>query len=184
VDGLGILQNAAQSEDVAGSVRDAGGVTFVPALGGLGTPLWDHGARGCLIGISGSTSRAEVVRAVLEGVAHRARDLVEAIEDDSGTPIVELGVDGGMSTNRLFVQLVANALGRPVLHSRVTEATTLGAAMLGGVATGRWSSLREAASVVPEPDRIEPTGTLDRERWLDARERSLRTVPALSMLSF
>ena len=168
VDGLGILSHPSESGPVAGTVRDSGGAMFVPALGGIGTPLWDHGARGTLTGISATTGRAEVVRAVLEGVAHRGRDLIEAIEEDSGSPISELAVDGGMSANPLFVQLVANAANRPILRSRLTEATTLGAAMLAGVADRRWSNLAEAASIVPTPERIEPTGTLDRERWLDA----------------
>ncbi len=184
VDSLGVLASPADSEAVASSVRDAGGVTFVPALGGLGTPLWDHGARGALLGISSSTTRGEVVRAVLEGIAHRGRDLLDAIEADGAIEIAELHVDGGMSNNGLFVQLLANATGRPVLRAQVTEATTVGAAMLGGVAAGIWPTLEDAARIVRRPTRIEPNGALDRSRWLDARERSLRSVPALSMLTF
>ena len=184
VSGLGILRNAAESEIVASATRDSGGVSFVPALGGIGTPLWDLGARGALIGISGATTRHEVVRAVLEGVAHRGRDLLEAIESDSGVAIDELALDGGMSRNTLFVHLVANATGRTILRSAVTEATTVGAAALAGVATGVWASLDEATMVTPRPTRVEPDGTLDRERWLDARARALRTVPALSALTF
>ena len=184
VSGLGVLGSAEESEPVARGARDAGGVTFVPALGGLGTPVWDYGARGAFIGISAATTRAEMVRSVLEGIAHRARDLVDAIEADAGTTIDVLHLDGGMCRNELFVQLVANAVARPVLRSRHTEATTLGAAMLAGVATRSWHDLAGATAIVPPPSRVEPSGSLDRDRWLDARARAMRTVPALSALTF
>ncbi len=184
VDGLGILADPGASDALAGSVRDAGGVTFVPAFGGVGTPIWDYGARGAFFGISSGTTRAEMVRAVLEGVAHRSRDLLDAVEQDSGTSIDAVALDGGMSANTTFVALVASALGRPVDRSAVTEATTLGAAMLAGVATGRWEDLGAACTIVPLPERVEPAGTLDRDHWIEMRTRALRTVPALSMLSF
>src|SRR5207248_6170288 len=96
-DGLGLLPDSAASEAVAASVADTGGVVFVPALFGLGTPTWDYGARGGFFGMTRGTGRAELVRAVLEGVAQRGADLLEAAESDTGLAVAELRLDGGMS---------------------------------------------------------------------------------------
>ena len=182
--GLGLLQAVADAGPVAASVADAGGALFVPALGGIGTPLWDFGARGTLIGLDASTSRPQVVRAVLEGIAQRGADLVEAVAADTGMAIDRLRLDGGMSANETFVQLLADAIGRPVELAAELEATTLGAGILGGLACGWWSSLAEAAAAVTPRAVVEPRRRPDRGRWLDARERALRTVPFLSALDF
>ena len=183
-DGLGLISSPAETGELAASVRDSGGVSFVPAFGGLGTPVWDFGARGALIGLDGSTTRAEVVRAVLEGIAHSGADLLEAAEADTGLSISTLRMDGGMSVNGTFVQLVADATRRPVACSALAEATTLGAAFLAGVADGTWSGLDETAGLVAPRAVIEPGRRLDRERWIDARSRSTRTVPFLSAFEF
>jgi glycerol kinase len=183
-DDLDLLSSVAESDEVAASCADSGGVYFVPALLGLGTPLWDYGARGTLLGLTRGSGRAEVVRAVLEGIAHRGADLLEAAETDSGLAIGALRLDGGMSANGTFVQALANALGRPVEISAVTEATTLGAAYLAGVAAGTWASLEEATADLQPRRVVEPTRRVDRERWLEARARALRTIPELSDLDF
>ncbi|MGH9171665.1 MAG: FGGY family carbohydrate kinase [Acidimicrobiales bacterium] len=183
-DDLGLVTTAAETDEIAGSVRDAGGVYFVPALLGLGTPVWDFGARGTLLGITRGTTRAEVVRAVLEGVAHRGADLLEAVVADSGIEVPTLKVDGGMSANGTFLQALADATGRPIEVAAVTEATTLGAAYLAGTAVGTWSSLEATASLRHPRAVIEPARRADRERWLEARSRSERTVPELSSISF
>ncbi|HLI15787.1 MAG TPA: FGGY-family carbohydrate kinase [Acidimicrobiales bacterium] len=183
-DGLGLLGDVAESDSLAASVRDAGGVIFVPALAGMGSPVWDFGARGAFIGLSASTSRAELVHAVLEGIAQRGADLLEALEADGGRRVEQLRVDGGMSANASFLQLLANALQRPVLASGALDATTLGAAFLAGTAVGTWGALEETAQLNPPRAVIEPRRRLDRERWLDARARALRTVPSLSALDF
>jgi glycerol kinase len=182
--GLGLIGDAAESDEIAGSVPDAGGVIFVPALGGLGTPVWDFGARGTFVGLDASTSRAELVRAVLEGIAHRGADLLEAAETDGGVSVATLQVDGGMTVNATFLQLLANALQRPIAPALVKDATTLGAAYLAGTATGVWASLEEATATARHGPLVEPARRLDRERWLDARSRALRTVPAMSAISF
>jgi glycerol kinase len=182
--GLELLRTVAESGPVAASVPDAGGALFVPALGGLGTPLWDLGARGTLVGLDASTTRAQVVRAVLEGIAHRGADLLEAVEEDAGRSIERLRVDGGMSANETFVRLLADALARPVELAELLEATTLGAGILGGVACGIWPSMEAAATLVKPRAIVEPQGRLDRGRWLAARDRALRTVPFLSALDF
>jgi glycerol kinase len=182
--GLGLIGDAAESDEIASSVPDSGGVVFVPALGGLGTPVWDFGARGTFVGLDASTSRAELVRAVLEGIAHRSADLLEAAEADGGVEVATLRVDGGMTANATFLQLLADALQRPIAPSAVRDATTLGAAFLAGTATGLWVSLAEAASTARQGPVVEPARRLDRDRWLDARARALRTVPAMSAISF
>ncbi|MFM7257416.1 MAG: FGGY-family carbohydrate kinase, partial [Acidimicrobiaceae bacterium] len=110
------------------------GVMFVPALFGLGTPHWDYGARGTLLGITRGTSRSHVVRAVLEGIAHRGADMVDAVVAATQLEVKSIRIDGGMSRNPTFVQALANATRRNVEVSPVTEATTLGAAFLAGVA--------------------------------------------------
>jgi glycerol kinase len=183
-DDLCVLASAAESDEVAAACAESGGVWFVPALSGLGTPVWDFGARGTLLGLTRATTRGEVVRAVLEGVAHRCADLVEAAEADSGLRIESLKVDGGMSANRSFAQALADAAGRPVEVSALTEATTLGAAFLAGTAVGVWPDLARAAAAVPPARVVEPGRALDRGRWREALERSRRTVPELSAIEF
>jgi glycerol kinase len=188
-DDLGIIETAADSDRVAAESDDTGDVWFVPALVGLGAPVWDFGARGTFVGITRGTGRPEIVRAVLEGVAHRGADLFEAAEADTGMTIGALRVDGGMSANAIFVQALADALGRPVEISPVTEATTLGAAYLAGMALGVWADEDEIAaawrpSAVIEPRRTDATRARRRDRWLAARGRARAQVPELSALEF
>jgi glycerol kinase len=183
-DDLRIIDSAEESDRVAAACADTGDVWFVPALLGLGTPVWDFGARGTLVGVTRGTGRAEVVRAVLEGVAHRGADLVEAAEADGDTTIASLRVDGGMSANTTFVQTLADATRRPVEVSPVLEATTLGAAYLAGLALGTWADEDELAARWSPARVVEPVRTVDRERWRAARQRSLATVPELSGLDF
>jgi len=184
VDDLGLLNSASESEFVAAQCDDTGGVVYVPALLGLGTPAWDYGARGTLLGLTRGSGRAEVVRAVLEGVAHRGADLVEAAEADTGITIASLRVDGGMSANATFVQAVADATGRPVEISRVADATTLGAGYLAGAAVGVWRDLDEAAETWAPRATVTPARTLDRERWREALTRASGWIPDLSALDF
>jgi glycerol kinase len=182
--GLGLIDAVEESDALAASVRDSGGVQFVPAFGGLGTPVWDFGARGVLVGLDSSTGKAEIVRAVLEGVANAGADLLESVEADSGLSIDELKVDGGMAANDTFVQLLANATHRPIARSSLLDATSRGAAFLAGLADETWSSLEETAALVKPQAVVEPTRRVDRERWHDARARALGVVPFLSALEF
>jgi glycerol kinase len=184
VEDLGILGSPAESHEVASRCDDAGGVMFVPAVLGLGTPYWDHGARGTLLGLTRGSGRPEVVRAVLEGIAQRGADLVEAAEADGGTPIAALRVDGGMSANPTFVQALADASQRPVEVSPVTEATTLGAAYLAGLAVGTWSGWDDIAGLWKPSRVVDPARTLDRARWADAVGRARAWIPELSALDF
>jgi glycerol kinase len=174
---------------VAAQCTTTGDVWFVPALLGLGTPVWDFGARGTLVGLTRGSGRPEIVRAVLEGVAHRGADLVEASEQDSGFPIAALRVDGGMTDNTVFVQALADAIGRPVEISPVPEATTLGAGLLAGLAVGNYGTTTELAQTFSPRLTVEPAGNESdrlaaRDRWLAARLKSEGTIPDLSGISF
>ena len=183
-DDLGLIATAAGSDAVASQCAETGDVWFVPALLGMGTPAWDFGARGTLLGLTRGTGRPEVVRAVLEGVAHRGADLVEAAEADSGLSIGALRVDGGMSANRVFTQALADATQRPVELSPVIEATTLGAAFLAGMAVGVWSGEDDVAKAWSPRAVVEPGRVTDRSRWYEARDRARAWVPELSALQF
>jgi glycerol kinase len=183
-DDLGVIATAEESDEVAASCESTGGVVYVPALLGLGTPRWDYGARGTLLGVTRGTGRAELVRAVLEGVAHRAADLLEATEADSGLSIGALRVDGGMSANATFVQAVADATQRRVEVSREREATTLGAGFLAGLAVGTWSGWDDIANAWEPRTVVEPGDPLDRARWGEALERAVNWFPELSAITF
>jgi glycerol kinase len=183
-DDLGLISTSAESHDVASGCATSDGVVFVPALLGLGTSRWDYGARGTLIGITRGTGRAHVVRAVLEGVAHRGADMVIAAETDTGLSIPSLRIDGGMSANPTFVQALADASGKPVEVSPVAEATTVGAGLLAGLATGMWSGLGDIAQAWSPAQTVEPDQPLDRARWAEAVERAAGWIPELSALDF
>ncbi len=137
-DGLGIIGSSAEVESLAASVPDSGGVYLVPAFTGLGAPHWDPYARGTITGISRGTTAAHIARATLESIAFQTVDLVRAMEDDSGIILPELRVDGGASVNNLLMQIQADLLGVPVVRSRVSETTALGAAFLAGLTIGYW----------------------------------------------
>lgn len=145
-DGLGILRNAAESEPLARSVPDSGGVVLVPAFAGLGAPWWRPDVRGALTGITRGTTRAHVARAALESLAFQSLDLVEAMARDAGARLTALQVDGGATRNALLMQMQADLLGVPVRRPRVVETTALGAGLLAGLATGFWRSPRELAA--------------------------------------
>ncbi len=183
---MGLIANAAESHAIASSVASTDGVAYVPALLGLGTPFWDYGARGALFGITRGTTRAHIVRAVLEGVAHRGADLVDSAEKDSGLSIGEIRIDGGMSRNPTFVQALADATGRPVRVSPVSEATTLGAGFMAGTESGQWHNLADAADGLSGAPVTSPLGApgISRQQWSEAVSRSRSWIPELSSLDF
>jgi glycerol kinase len=172
-DGLGIISNASESEAVARTVDDTGGVVFVPALTGLGAPHWDPDARGMITGITRGTTRAHVVRATLEAIAFEVRDVVDVMTRDAGIAVPELSVDGGAAANNLLCELQATELQIPVRRPQVAETTALGAAFLAGLATGTWSGTDELRDTWRLDRRFEP-GVRDENayaRWLDALRR-------------
>ncbi len=168
-DGLGIIDKAPESEALAATVTDSGGVVFVPALTGLGAPDWDPSARGALLGITRGTTRAHLARATLEAIAFEVRDVVELLPD-----VTTLRVDGGAAANDLLMQVQADTLGRPVERPPLLESTGLGAAFLAGLGSGVWSSTGELAGTWRLDRRFEP-GHRDDDayrRWRAAVERS------------
>jgi glycerol kinase len=183
-DDLGVIDTAAHSHDVAAQCEHTDGVVYVPALMGLGTPHWDYGARGTLLGLTRGSGRPQLVRAVLEGIAHRGADLLEAAEADFGSSIGAIRVDGGMSQNPTFIQALANATGRAIEVSPQTEATTIGAAYLAGLAVGVWGSFDDIAAAWRPHAVVEPTAPLDRQQWTRAIERARTWIPDLSALDF
>ena len=142
-DGLGLIAQAAESEAMARSVPDTGGVTFVPAFAGLGAPYWEAEARGTIVGLTRGTTKAHLLRAALEAMAHSSADLLGGVAEDAGRVIDVLRVDGGASANDWLMQFQADVLGVPVERPDVVETTALGAAGLAGLALGVWRSAGE-----------------------------------------
>ena len=160
-DGLQLIADSAESEQLAASVADTGGVYFVPAFVGLGAPHWDMYARGTILGITRGTTRAHLVRATLESIAYQSREVLDAALADAGLALPELRVDGGATANNLLMQFQADILDRPVVRPVVKETTALGAAYLAGLAVGYWSSREEIAQnwavgqrFLPAMDRV------------------------------
>ena len=176
-DGLGIIAEAAEVGPLAQSVPDAGGVAFVPAFTGLGSPYWDPYARGTILGLTRGSGRAQLARAVVESMAYQTRDVVDAVTAATGTPLAELRVDGGASVMDVLCQFQADVLGVPVRRPAVSETTALGAAYLAGIAEGVWATPAEAAgawseeaSFTPAMDQAEVDARI--ETWRRAVDRS------------
>lgn len=144
-DGLGILKTAGQSQTLAESVSDTGGVYFVPAFVGLGAPYWDMYARGTIVGITRGTTGAHLTRAALEAIAYQSRDVLEAMVADAGLAVHSLRVDGGAAANDFLCQFQADVMNVPVERPTVIETTGLGAAYLAALGAGLWRSLGDAA---------------------------------------
>jgi glycerol kinase len=152
-DEMRILSSAAESDIMARSVTDTGGVYFVPAFVGLGAPHWDPDARGAIVGITRGTHQEQVVRAALESIAYQTRDLVEAMEADAGQSIRSVRVDGGASMNPFLMQFQADILDMPLVRPRSFETTALGAAFAAGISCGIWTS-RDELSTIWQPDAV------------------------------
>lgn len=173
-DELNILENAAQSEEVASQVPDSGGVYVVPAFTGLGAPHWDMYARGSILGLTRGSGRSQIVRACLESIAYQTKDVVDAMVEDSGIPIRSLKVDGGASANRLLMQFQADVLGVPLIRPVVSETTELGAACLAGLAAGVWKSTQELRAAWRLGERYEPQIEQERaERLLNGWRKAV-----------
>jgi len=146
-DGLGIIERAAETEDLARSIDDTGGVYLVPAFVGLGAPYWDADARGALVGLTRDSGRAAIARAALEAVAYQTRELLEAMAADGAAPPSTLRVDGGLVQNDWAMQFLADLIGVPVERSTVHETTALGAASLAGLSSGVFATLDDIAGI-------------------------------------
>lgn len=185
---LGLITSPRDSEGLASSVPTSDGVVFVPALSGLGTPYWDFGARGAFFGLTRGSTGAHLARAVLEGVAERCADVVDAAEREVGSPFADLRLDGGMSANRLVAGLLADFTGRAVAISSEREATTLGAGLMALVGADHLS-LDDVEHLWTPAEIVDPSISDDqraslRATWSKDVERAEATIPEFSAISF
>ncbi len=173
-DGLGLLQDAAESERMALAVPDTGGVYFVPAFVGLGAPHWDAYARGTIVGLTRGSNRSHLVRAALESIAYQTRAVVDCMVQDSGIRPKVLRVDGGAARNDFLCQFQADILGIPVARAATTESTALGAAYLAGLATGFWKDEQELSRQLSAERVVGPNGDKIARRFEPAMEAARR----------
>ncbi|HEU0257342.1 MAG TPA: glycerol kinase GlpK [Microbacteriaceae bacterium] len=155
-DNLGIIGSAPEIQALAETVEDNGGAYFVPAFSGLFAPYWRSDARGALVGLTRFVNKGHLARAVLEATAYQTREVLDAVNADSGVPLTELKVDGGMTANNLLMQFQADVIGVPVVRPVVAETTALGAAYAAGLAVGFWESLDDLRGNWQEDRRWEP----------------------------
>jgi len=178
-DGLGIIRQSSEVEALALQASDNGGLFFVPAFTGMGAPYWDQYARGLMIGINRGTTKANIARAALEGIAFQTMDVLHVMEMDAHLKIKELRVDGGASTNDLLMQIQADLLGIPVVRPKNTETTATGVAFLAGLATGFWKDIEELKQQWQFNRRFEKCMDNDtvnqlKKKWADAVCRAQR----------
>ena len=176
-DKLFLIHSSAEIQELAGKVKDSGGVYFVPAFVGLGAPHWDQYATGTIIGINRDTSNAHIARAALEAIAFQSMDVINTMSEDSGISIAELRVDGGAAVNDLLMQIQANAIQKKVIRPKITETTALGAAYLAGLGVNFWKNIDDIKNqwqvekiFVPEVSQADLNETIN--GWKKALERS------------
>jgi len=178
---LGMISKAPEVEDLARSVKDSGGVYIVPAFSGLFAPYWRSDARGAMVGLTRYANKGHIARAVLEACSYQTRDIVEAMNKDSGVDLAHLKVDGGMVYNDLLMQFQADTLAVPVIRPEIAETTCLGAAYAAGLAAGFWSGFEELSKNWNVDRTWEPAmKAIEREEgykgWKKAVERTLNWV--------
>lgn len=171
-DDLGLLQNAADSEAMANAVEDNGGVYLVPAFVGLGAPHWDAYARGSIFGLTRGANKNHIVRAALEAIAFQTHELLGCMEKDLGTPLKNLRVDGGASSNNFLCQFQANLFQREVIRPRQVETTALGAAFLAGLAIGVWRDQQQIQDLWQQDQAFTPQSH-DSQAWLQNWQRAV-----------
>ncbi|MEZ4667792.1 MAG: glycerol kinase GlpK [Anaerolineae bacterium] len=180
-DEMKLIPSASQTEAIATSIPNTGGVYVVPAFVGLGAPYWDQDARGTIVGLTRGSGRDHIVRATLESIAYQTRDVLEAMQADSGVAITTLRVDGGAVRNNFLMQFQADILGVPVHRPTVTETTALGAAYLAGLAVGFWSSQDDITRQWSIEKTFEPKMSLETrdslyEGWKNAVKRTRSNI--------
>ncbi|MBL6666475.1 glycerol kinase GlpK [Flavobacteriaceae bacterium] len=175
-DQLHMISSSSDIEALAESVPDNGGVTFVPALSGLGAPYWDPHATGAIIGITRGTNKGHIARAALEAIALRSRDIIIEMQKDAGVDFKSLKVDGGASNNDLLMQIQADLIDAEVIRPKVTETTALGAAFLAGLATGFWPSIDTLKDLWEEDKRFESTASQETEKTISLWENRVSRI--------
>ena len=180
-DQLGIISNAAETESLASSVTDTSGIYFVPAFSGLFAPYWRSDARGVIVGLTRAATKAHLARAALEAICYQTRDVMDAMVADSGVPMTEMRVDGGITANSLCMQMQADVMGIDITRPLIGETTALGAAYAAGLAVGFWSSTDEVRKQWQQSRRWSATSTADQRAtgyagWKKAVEKTLNWV--------
>ena len=177
-DQLGIISHAAETEALASSVTDTAGIYFVPAFSGLFAPYWRSDARGVIVGLTRAATKAHLARAALEAICYQTRDVMDAMVADSGVPMTEMRVDGGITANSLCMQMQADIMGIDITRPLITETTALGAAYAAGLAIGFWKDTDELKKQWQQSRRWNPTSTAEERQegyagWKKAIERTL-----------
>jgi glycerol kinase len=180
-DQLGVISSAAETESLASSVADTAGVYFVPAFSGLFAPYWRSDARGVIVGLTRAATKAHLARAALEAICYQTRDVMDAMVADSGVPMKEMRVDGGITANSLCMQMQADVMGIDITRPLIGETTALGAAYAAGLAVGFWSSTDEVRGQWQQSRRWNATSTEQQRTvgyagWKKAVERTLNWV--------
>jgi len=161
-DEMKLISKASETEEIALSVENSGGVYVVPAFTGLGAPYWDMYGRGAIVGLTRGAGRAHIVRATLEAIAFQNADVMDAMVKDSDIPLTQMRADGGASANGFLMQFQADILGIPVVRPSITETTAMGAAFLAGLAVGVWESCEQVAT-------LWSTDTVFQPRWTEGQ---------------
>ena len=175
-DQLQIIENASDIEALAETVEDNGGVTFIPALSGLGAPYWDPEATGAIMGITRGTKKGHIARAALEAIALRTRDIIIEMQKDAGVNFDTLKVDGGASNNNLLMQIQADLLQSTVVRPDTTETTALGAAFFAGLAVGYWNTIDELKTLWKENKRFSPQPQEKSKRAITLWENRIQKI--------
>ena len=175
-DQMGIISSAPEIEVLAKTVENNGGVTFIPALSGLGAPYWDPHATGTILGITRGTQKGHIARAALEAIAMRTREIIIEMQKDANTTFESLKVDGGGSTNDLLMQIQSNLLQTKVIRPKTTETTALGAAFFAGLASGYWPSLESLASIWKIDKKFNPVQEIENQKIIESWQKRIVQV--------
>ena len=175
-DQLQIIPSAEAIESLAKTVEDNGGVTFIPALSGLGAPYWDPEATGAIMGITRGTKKGHIARAALEAIALRSCDIILEMQKDAGMPFPSLKVDGGASNNNLLMQIQSDLLEKKVVRPQTTETTALGAAFLSGLAIGFWKNEEELKRIWKSDRVFTPQASTNRSQIVEQWDRQMQRI--------
>jgi glycerol kinase len=175
-DQLNVINNASEIEELAKTVQDNGGVTFISALAGLGAPYWNPNATGAIMGITRGTQKGHIARAALEAIALRSREIIIEMQKDSGIRFEKLKVDGGASNNNLLMQIQSNLLDSQVIRPKITETTALGVAFFAGLASGFWDSIEQVKSIWEMDRRFFPNKSKSDKKIIENWEDRIKKV--------
>ena len=175
-DQINLINKSSEIEDLALSVEDNGGITFIPALSGLGAPYWNPNATGAIFGITRGTKKGNIARAALEAIALRSRDIIMEMQKDANTNFSSLKVDGGASTNNLLMQIQSNLLNKKVIRPKTTETTALGAAFFAGLSSGFWPSIESIKNIWEIDKEFNPSNVSDKDSIINLWEKRITKV--------